>query len=1157
MRFVEADRNLILGTLALQMNFIARDALVAAMNAWMVERPKSLGQILVEQGALLPSRRELLETLVAEHPALNEGQSIEAVVCRAGPGDGPTAEANGGGSTSRPGSGAGSEQTLHYAGRERARADGVSRFVVLRALARGGLGVVSVALDREFNREVALKEILAERADEPGSRDRFLLEAEVTGRLEHPGVVPLYGLGRDAEGRPFYAMRLVKGRTMKEEIERFHRDWNGPTAPGRRRTTAARRGLELRQLLGRFLAVCHTVGYAHSRGVIHRDLKPSNILLGPYGETLVVDWGLAKVVGRPDRHDRSRDGAAEEATLHPSSLSGTSETMDGTAVGTPAYMSPEQAEGRPDRIGPASDVFGLGATFYCLLTGRPPFQGGAEDLFLKIRNGNFPHPRAIDPRIPGPLAAICLKAMAVEPSRRYPSPRALADDIEHWLADEPISVYREPISTRLTRWGRRHRTAAVAIGVLLVTAVLGLAAGTLLLGRANTLVEQQRLRAEETARTLAGQLYVDRINLAQRAWLDADVRRVRELLGDCRPRSPGDPDLRGFEWYYLDHLCGAGYEAFREHVGPVWGVAFSPDGARLASAGGDGAVILRELAGGRAVSILRGHTGMVRAVAFGPGGRRLASVGLDRSIRIRDGRSGRPIATYTANATIDSVAISPDGRRLATGGLDGVITIRDAESGRPLATLEGHSGPVFGLDFAPDGGRLASASLDRTARIWDLATKETVATFQGHEGSVLAVSFSPDGTRVVSCGDERVVRVWDARTGKEVMTLGGHAKWVRAVRYSPDGARIASAGQDQTVRLWDARSGRPIATLRGHTDDVRAVAFHPDGTRLASAGIDGSVNLWGPDAGQDHATLLGHTEAPRGVAFSPDGARLASCGLDGTVRIWDPRSRRPIATLSGHKDWVRDVAFDPRGRYLASASRDGTVRLWDTGRWGSSRTIVGNADTRDHVNALFCLALSPDGARVAAAGADGTVRIWDAATGSLVHHVKGHDRYVWALAFSPDGGRLASAGEDRVVKVWDHADLGRPKQTFSGHEGSIWALAFSPDGRRLATASEDRTVRIWDPRQGRSERILKGHSGQVHGVAFSCDGRRLASAALDGTVRLWDTETGEQLLALTGAAEMFWCVAMSPDGARIVAGDQGARVLLWDSRPDQAGHEAP
>ena len=320
------------------------------------------------------------------------------------------------------------------------------RFRVLRPHSRGGLGAVFVAMDQELHREVALKEILDRHADDPACRSRFLREAEITGGLEHPGIVPVYGLGTGVTGRPYYAMRLIRGDTLMEAIERFH---GGP--PGSR-------DLELRKLLRRFLDVCNAIDYAHSRGVLHRDLKPRNVIVGKHGETLVVDWGLAKALGNIEQSSN-----AEEPPLSPASAVDCAETLPGSAMGTPAYMSPEQAAGELERLGPRADVYSLGATLYCMLTGRPPVDGDdLDEVLRRVRDGMIPPPRAIDPKIDKALEAVCLKAMALHPVDRYGSARELADDVERWMADEPVAVHREPFSTRITRWGRRNQMVAGA-----------------------------------------------------------------------------------------------------------------------------------------------------------------------------------------------------------------------------------------------------------------------------------------------------------------------------------------------------------------------------------------------------------------------------------------------------------------------------------------------------------------------------------------------------------------------------------------------------------------------------------------------------------------------------------------------------------------------
>jgi tetratricopeptide (TPR) repeat protein/tRNA A-37 threonylcarbamoyl transferase component Bud32 len=365
------------------------------------------------------------------------------------------------------------------------------RFQVLRPHDKGGLGEVFVALDTELNREVALKQIQDRHADDLANRTRFLLEAEVTGRLEHPGIVPVYGLGTYADGRPYYAMRFIRGDSLKDAIAAFHADPALKTNPGAR-------ALELGKLLRRFLDVCNAIDYAHSRGVLHRDIKPGNVIVGKYGETLVVDWGLAKPLGRGEP-----DSRLDETTLRPMSASGSAQTLPGAVLGTPAYMSPEQASGDIDQLGPRSDVYSLGTTLYCLLTGRAPFEGGDLEVLLRqVAQGAFPLPRRIAPTIDRALEAICLKAMARKPSNRYATPRELADDVERWIADEPVSAWREPLVRRVRRWARRHRTTITAAAAALVVA---LAASSALAALQSLAAQRERALAarEREAKAMA------------------------------------------------------------------------------------------------------------------------------------------------------------------------------------------------------------------------------------------------------------------------------------------------------------------------------------------------------------------------------------------------------------------------------------------------------------------------------------------------------------------------------------------------------------------------------------------------------------------------------------------------------------------------------
>ena len=465
------DSHLLFGLLALQNGLIDQADLVAAFQTWSKGRDRPLAQVLLDRGALTEADRTMLEALVRRHVEKHGGdtdRSLAAVgqpqALRAALGRVDDVELNN--TLTRLSAGTIKSDPLATAiwspGVPGSEGD---RFRVLRPHAKGGLGLVSVALDAELHREVALKEIRPEQADDPNSRARFLLEAELTGRLEHPGVVPVYAIGADARGRPYYVMRFVRGDSLKEAIDRHH---GADADPGR---DPGERGLKLRKLLARFVAVCDAVSYAHSRGVIHRDIKPSNILLGPFGETLVVDWGLAKVVGR----DEPAAGVAEE-TLRPATASGSSETQAGSAIGTPAYMSPEQAEGRLEVMGPASDVYSLGATLFALLTGRPPLEDrDIVEVLRKVRTGEIPPAREVNPRVPPALEAVCRKAMALDLRERYPSARAIADEVEHWLADEPVSAYGEPWWGRARRHLKRHRSLVGALAIAGPVAIISLA----------------------------------------------------------------------------------------------------------------------------------------------------------------------------------------------------------------------------------------------------------------------------------------------------------------------------------------------------------------------------------------------------------------------------------------------------------------------------------------------------------------------------------------------------------------------------------------------------------------------------------------------------------------------------------------------------------
>jgi serine/threonine protein kinase/tetratricopeptide (TPR) repeat protein len=521
---MSADRNLLFGILAVQSGFCTGPQLVEAMNAWTLAKDRPLGDILVERGYLQRDEHDLLTALVAKQLS-KHGGDVDKSLASLTPIPRLRAELRqiqdsdlqlslAALPSSRP------EDPDHTRTHETSSTGEAVRYRILRPHARGGLGEVYVARDEELGREVALKEIQSTHAHDPNSRDRFVREAEVTGGLEHPGIVAVYGLGSYADGRPFYAMRFIQGDSLKEAIERFHKAGKPNFA-----------GSEFRQLLGRFIDVCQAIAYAHSRGVLHRDLKPGNIMLGKFGETLVVDWGLAKVVG-------TKEVEYGDRTLNISSGSGSTPTMQGQAIGTPAFMSPEQATGRLDELGPATDVYSLGATLYALLANRAPIDAdGIAEALRKAERGEWTPLREMNAAIPAPLAAICAKAMATKPVERYGSAQELAFEVERFLADEPVTAHRDPLMVRIGRWSRKHRTAVATTVATLIVGAAAMGIGLAFVGDRNSKLAESNHKLDvarqdaETAKAHAVKrlTHVENINdLLTTVFEEIDVENVKQ-----------------------------------------------------------------------------------------------------------------------------------------------------------------------------------------------------------------------------------------------------------------------------------------------------------------------------------------------------------------------------------------------------------------------------------------------------------------------------------------------------------------------------------------------------------------------------------------------------------------------------------------------------
>jgi WD40 repeat protein len=1014
-------------------------------------------------------------------------------------------------------------------------------YEIVREIARGGMGVVFLARQISLNRVVALKMILAGQLADAKDVRRFYTEAEAAAHLEHPGIVPIFEVGQHG-GQHYFSMGYIDGQSLAHRLAR------GPMP--------ARQAAEL------IARVSDAIDYAHERGVIHRDLKPANILLDREGNPRVTDFGLAKKVEDPGGLTRS-----------------------GTTVGTPSYMPPEQASGQHELVGPNADVYALGATLYCMVTGRPPFQAASamQTLFQVVATEPVP-PRRLNPAVDRDLETIILKCLEKDRNRRYAGAAALGADLRRYLADEPIRARPVTSVERAVKWARRRPAIAILASTLAVVLAGGFIAMALLWNQAEENAAVARAHEDtaiDQAKKLRRQVYISHVNLAYEECLGNNVGRARDLLAKC------EHDLRGWEWLFVDRQCHLELHTFRESAPAVNDVDWSPDGRFVASGTGDhmpnrddvaGELVVRDAHTGKEVFVRRGLRGGVRALEFSPDGRGIA-VAYGRQLAVWDVDTGRERFNKTGPGTlpIENLAFAPDGRIIVAsygsfnqGGV-GLAQLVDAATGAQVGeTIPGHENGVWGVAFSPDGSQVALTSAD-VIDVWDAKTREPVLSLRGHSGFIYAVTFSPDGKFLASGGMDTTVKLWDRATGRMIRSFLGHEGFVREVRFSRDSQQIASASEDKTIKLWSVSSDRERATLHGHENFVQSVSFSPDSHRLASGGLDQTTKTWFAVPSLQR-TFHGHQGWVKNVAFGSDSVCVATgsytFATGNFLQIWNAVSGERIQTFPAITTPVQSFAVSPDGQRAATIGIDEAVRIWDAVSGRKLMTIRepgavvpfpvrSQSRRRTWVKELQlgygAVAYSGDGRSLAFPDTLNTVAIHDAQTGRLIRRLVGHTATVLTIAFSPDGRQIASAGDDKTVMVWE-IESGRAIHTLSAHTAPVYDLAFDPRGDKLASVGGDfqtfgkpGEAFLWSAATGRMIHELRGHTAVVSGAAYSPDGRRLATASFDRTIKLWDTSSGDEVFTLRGHSNGVICVAFSPDGRRIVSGSMDETAKVWET----------
>lgn len=944
---------------------------------------------------------------------------------------------------------------------------------------RGGMGRILLVHDQFLTRDVALKELLPSRltgTPESGKETpvrraaamvaRFLREAKVTGQLEHPNIVPVYELGQRKDGNFFYTMKLIRGESMAVLLAK------------------AKTPAERLAYLPNFIDLCQALAYAHSRRVIHRDIKPSNVMIGPFGETVLIDWGLAKILGQPD--PLADEVASRVEAMHDQDSVDGFETRPGARMGTPAYMSPEQARGEVDELDARSDVFNLGAMLYEMLTGSTPFGNlPPSALMHKVAYEDAPRPETVARDVAPELAAICAKAMKRNPAERYGDAEELVKDLEQFVSGALVSAYRYSLPDLAKRYYRRHKAAVLTAGA----AAALLAVGAVF---AYVRIYDERNQAVTARAEAESYAYLSGIRLAEREIEGRNFDSALETLAEA-PEA-----LRGWEWNHLMLRAKPSLHAFEGYNTVSW----SPDGARVVLAGVNKPLLYADAATGAAIREI--PTNMPR-----PNG----------------------------------VAHAPNGAAAALFGADGVVRIVDLNGVAETRELGGHVGAIFGAAWAPDGQRLATYGTDGRTLLRELASGALVADIAREGFYVLCEGFDRSGRYLYGrtlpreeAGEEAApgVWVWDTAAGAMAFETPGA---VLAVDGAAERAYVAVGA---AVQVWSLAPEAAMAEERpAGSRPLTVLALSGDGAQLATADETGAAILWDAASGAEMVRLP-NREALKHLTFSTDGALLlAASSAEPTVRIWEAATGALVATHIGHRSMLLTAGFSPDGLRTATTGADNLTRIWAAADESASSLVyhaTGYGQT---------LSASPTGDAVLV-GSAGRYAVVDTASGAVERLIQAKPYGVGGAAgFLTADGRHAVVLADHVTPAVVDRATGETAALVREHDGPVYGLAPSSDGVTAFSVDWSGRALQWRVATGEILARVALAEGIPSAIAAGTGATMAYIGTEEGAVYRWDAASVDAPSLIGAAGAPIAALALAPGGS-IVAGCRNGAVAALD-----------